>query len=33
MVDDKVVAPLNDKLVDKLKSNFKQHVLFGNLLE
>lgn len=32
-VDDKVVAPMPEKLVDNLKGQYKQHVLFNSLME
>lgn len=32
-VDDKIVAPMPEKLVDTLKGNFKQHMLFNPLMD
>lgn len=32
-MDDKIVAPMPEKLVETLKGNFKQHVLFNSLMD
>ena len=32
-VDDKIVAPMPEKLVESLNGHYKQHILFTSLLD